>query len=236
MTTKVSTQAPTLGLVGATGGTGSAILRLAIERGVAVKALVRSPDKLAAMFPSGLPANVVAIKGDATHEGDMRKLLEAGIDVAVLAVGTSSLEKNSVCLDTAVALVRAAARWHFTTSPTPAPLRVVTVSGGGLGAKPGFIMEKILVPAFLKEPLFDALQMEAALRTAPPEALQSTIVRPYRLTDGPASGHVHVVAEDFHAPIVLRYTTRADVAQAVLDEAASGAHLGSVINVYTGGA
>lgn len=37
------------------------------------------------------------------------------------------------------------------------------------------------------------------------------------------------------APIVLRYTTRADVAQSVIALAESREHSGEIVNVYTGG-
>jgi putative NADH-flavin reductase len=223
-----------IALLGATGGTGSAILRHAVARGHVVHALVRSEAKLAPLIPAGAAASVHARKGDATKEADVGDLLrDAAPDVLVLAVGTSSLEKNTICFDSGVAVVRAACKTFYANER--GPLRVIAVSGGGLGAKPGFVMEKILVPALLKEPLFDALQMEAALKTAPTEVMQSVIVRPYRLTDGAATEHFTVVPEDYKAPILLRYTTRADVAQCVVREAEQWTHGGEIVNVFTGG-
>jgi NAD(P)-dependent dehydrogenase (short-subunit alcohol dehydrogenase family) len=231
-------QTTTLALIGATGGTGAQILQRALANGHAVHVLVRSPDKLKALFPNGmLPENLTVLKGDATSQADVGRLLaESKASTLAFAVGTSSLEKNTVCFDTAVAVVRAACKRFYLDPNGARQLRVITVSGGGLGAKPGFVMEKILVPLLLKEPLFDALQMEAALRTAPTEVMESVIVRPYRLTDGPATDHVHVVEEDFAAPIVLRYTTRADVAQCVVQEVETWTHGGKIVNVFTGGA
>ncbi len=229
MTTK------SIALIGATGGTGSAILRHAVSRGHHVHALVRNEGKLQAQLTPDLAKSVSPVKGDATSEADVhRLLLSAKADAVVLAVGTTSLDKNTICFDTAVAVVRAACKAFYAREL--GPQRVITVSGAGLGGKPGFLMEKILVPAFLKEPLFDALQMEAALRTAPTEVLSSTIVRPYRLTDGEATTHWTVVAEDYKAPVVLRYTTRADVAQCVVREAEAWEHGGTIVNVFTGGA
>jgi putative NADH-flavin reductase len=228
----------TLALIGATGGTGSQILHHALARGHAVHALVRSPEKLEAAFPDGqLPGALTVMKGDATSESDVARLLsESKADVLAFAVGTSSLEKNTICFDTAVAVVRAACKRFYAAGSGARQLRVITVSGGGLGAKPGFVMERILVPLLLKEPLFDALQMEAALRTAPTEVMESVIVRPYRLTDGAATEHFQVVEEDFAAPVVIRYTTRADVAQCVVREAGTWVHGGKIVNVFTGGA
>jgi NAD(P)-dependent dehydrogenase (short-subunit alcohol dehydrogenase family) len=225
-----------IALLGATGGTGFAIAKRALAKGHRVHALVRNEAKLAGLFgEGGVPSTVHMSRGDATSESDVARLLEAAKpDVLVLAVGTTSLEKNTICFDAAVAVARAAARAHFQGRRDP-PLHVIAVSGGGLGGKPGFLMEKLLVPALLKEPLFDALQMEAALKTPPSEVLAVTIVRPYRLTDGEASSHWHVVEEDFHAPIVIRYTTRADVAESVIVEAETREHAGKIINVYTGG-
>lgn len=223
-----------IALVGATGGTGSAILRRALTRGHTLHALVRDEAKLAKGVPPDAASRVSALRGDATKEADLhRLLLAARPEVLILAVGTTSLEKNSICFDTAVATVRAACKAFYASER--GKLRVITVSGGGLGGKPGLLMEKILVPALLKEPLFDALQMEAALKTAPQEVLETCIVRPYRLTDGAATDHWKVVPEDFGAPIVLRYTTRADVAACVVQEAEEWAHGGSIVNVFTGG-
>lgn len=222
-------------LIGATGGSGSAILRHALERGHRVSALVRNPDKLRGLIGAEIPAALAILRGDATSEADVRSLLLEGPDVLVFAVGTSSLEKSTICYDTAVSVVRAACKLHYRERAQDPALRVITVSGGGLGGKPGLLMEKILVPAFLREPLFDALQMEAALRTAPPEVIESVILRPYRLTDGPATDHFTIVPEDYKAPILVRYTSRADVAQAVVAEVEDWRHGGQIINVFTGG-
>ena len=52
---------------------------------------------------------------------------------------------------------------------------------------------------------------------------------------GPASGHHRVVGEDYKAPFILRYTSRADVAAAVVDEAENWPDAGRTINVFTGG-
>jgi len=218
-----------LALLGATGGTGSAILRRAISCGHEVHALVRNPVKLHALFPDAeLPSGLTVLQGDATSETDVARLLsESSADVLAFAVGTSSLEKNTICFDTAVAVVRAACKRFYAGGAAAKRLRVITVSGGGLGAKPGFVMEKILVPFLLKEPLFDALQMEAALHTAPAEVMESVVIRPYRLTDGAATDHFAVVEEDYAAPIVLRYTTRMDVAQCVVQEAETWRHGGT---------
>jgi len=221
-------------ILGATGGTGSAVAKHALERGHDVHALVRNVEKLEGIFGGALPSNVTAHKGDATREEDVRALLaSASPDVAVIAVGTSSLEKSTVCFDTAVAVARAASR-SFYREGRPRQ-RIIAISGAGLGAKPGLLMEKILVPALLKEPLIDALQMEAALLTPPAEVIDTVIVRPYRLTDGQATTQWQVVPEDYAAPIVIRYTTRADVAQCVMREAESWEHAGKIVNVFTGG-
>jgi hypothetical protein len=190
------------------------------------------------LFPDGAaPSALTVMTGDATSESDISRLLsESKADVLAFAVGTSSLEKNTICFDTAVAIVRAACKLFYAGGAGARQQRVITVSGGGLGAKPGIVMEKILVPLLLKEPLFDALQMEAALRTAPTEVMESVIVRPYRLTDGAATDQFQVVEEDFAAPVLFRYTSRADVAQCVVREAETWHHAGKIINVFTGGA
>ena len=221
-------------LFGATGGTGSAILRRALDRKHHVHALVRDVKKLRAVVPVDAAERVTTLQGDATREQDVYDALVGSKDgVLVIAVGTSSLQKNTVCFDTAVTVVRAACKAVYRGGLPK--LHVLAVSGGGLGGKPGLLMEKIIVPSLLREPLFDALQMEAALKTAPAEVLDATLVRPYRLTDGPASNRWSVVPEDYEAPVLLRYTTRADVAACVVDEVERQTHRGQLVNVFTGG-
>ena len=76
--------------------------------------------------------------------------------------------------------------------------------------------------------------MEAALKTPPREVVEPLFVRPYRLVDGAASGHWHCVDEDFAAPVIIRYTTRADVAECVVQQAETWPG-SKVVNVFTGG-
>ena len=69
-----------------------------------------------------------------------------------------TLEKSTICFDTAVAVARVASRVYYSRASEPRVLRVIAVSGAGLGAKPGLLVERILVPMLLKEPLIDALE------------------------------------------------------------------------------
>ncbi|HEV2659963.1 MAG TPA: NAD(P)H-binding protein, partial [Ktedonobacteraceae bacterium] len=45
-----------------------------------------------------------------------------------------------------------------------------------------------------------------------------TIVRPYRLTDGEGTTHYKVASAPFPSPLIIRTTTRADVADFMVKE------------------
>ena len=80
-----------IGLIGATGGTGGAILQRALARGHAVRTLVRNPAKLKKQLGGdALPPGITIVEGEATSEDAVRALLlaEPPLDVLVLAVGS----------------------------------------------------------------------------------------------------------------------------------------------------
>src|SRR5262249_32517580 len=68
-------------IVGATGGTGRALVEQASSRGHRVTAFARSPEKLGA-----LPAGVTAVAGD-PRQGEALKAAMAGCDAVISALG-----------------------------------------------------------------------------------------------------------------------------------------------------
>ncbi|PWW02912.1 putative NADH-flavin reductase [Paenibacillus cellulosilyticus] len=84
-------------IVGATGRVGSRIVNYALKGGHEVVALVRQPDKLAAV-----DGKLTLFQGDARNEADIRLAMQ-GADVAVSALGTDGTttlsESISIMID-----------------------------------------------------------------------------------------------------------------------------------------
>lgn len=90
----------TILVTGARGGLGSNVVRAALDRGHAVRALVRDPDRAA------LPAGVVAVRGDALDIESMKRAAE-GCEVvfhlANVAIGKDWVDVTARLLDAAIA-------------------------------------------------------------------------------------------------------------------------------------
>jgi len=72
-----------VGLVGATGGCGTAFLNLALERGHSVRVLARTPSKLTVEHKE-----LTVVQGDATVQKDV-ETWTTGCDLIVSCVGNS---------------------------------------------------------------------------------------------------------------------------------------------------
>lgn len=161
-----------IGLLGATGGSGSTFLSLALHAGHHVSVVARRPE--AVLVPPGAGCQVTA--GDATDVTALRKGL-SGCEVVVDLVGVSGLlaarRGTTVYSGSTRALVSAAADAGFT--------RVVLVTSGGVVDQPGdgWFYTHVLKRHFLEPTYRDMRAAEALLRAS---SLDWTIVRPGYLT------------------------------------------------------
>ncbi|KAK5111336.1 hypothetical protein LTR62_005176 [Meristemomyces frigidus] len=102
---------PTYALLGATGGTGSAILRYYLESpplGLHLKILVRDKAKLQKAFPDlaeTAPFHIEIFKG--THEDDaiLQQCLKDATVIHMCIATNISVPTTSICLDTTTALI-----------------------------------------------------------------------------------------------------------------------------------
>lgn len=167
-----------LTVFGATGGTGSAVVRHALEVGDHVTAVVRDPARLAVPADSGL--DVVTAGLD-----DPDRLVSAieGADAVLSALGPRGRGPTTVCADGIEVIMAAMRRAEVT--------RLVAVSASGAHtAGDGVLIRtfaKPLLGRVLRHPFADMLAMEERIRAS---ALDWTIVRPPRLTNGAHTGNV----------------------------------------------
>jgi putative NADH-flavin reductase len=182
-----------IALLGGTGRTGRLVLQQLRSRGHDVVCLVRDPGKAA---------------GEAVVVGDSRDrealmLLVSGADAVVSALGPAAKGDHTLHRDTASALVRVMAETGVR--------RFVGISGAGIDV-PGDrksgrdrLISK-LIPTFGGKVVADK---PAEYQVFAASDLDWTLVRPPRLTDGPATGNVE---HDAHRSAATTMISRADLA------------------------
>lgn len=202
---------PNLLVLGATGGTGRLIVKQALARGFAVRALVRSPAKA-----SGLEGAEVFI-GDARDEAVLRKAL-VGMDAVVSALGTpvSPFKEVTLLSSATMALVNA--------MKAAGVSRLVCITGMGAGDSAGhggFAFDRLILPVLLRKVYADKNRQEAIVRNS---GLDWVLVRPSVLNDKSARHEIRALTDlsGFHGGTIAR----ADVANFVLDQLHADTWLG----------
>jgi uncharacterized protein YbjT (DUF2867 family) len=161
-------------VTGATGATGLAFVKEALNAGHAVTAFVRNPDKLTVSHPK-LKVIKGALEDVGSHLG--------GHDAFVSTLGHTSLFDPTPYLSQAFARIIPALRQHQIT-------RVVYESAYGIGeteADLPFLFRVIFKPLLLRHAYYDHSLVEAQLRASD---LTWTVVRPTGLSNGPLTGRV----------------------------------------------
>ncbi|WP_285496023.1 NAD(P)H-binding protein [Actinomadura sp. NBRC 104425] len=192
-----------LTLLGATGGTGRALLGQALEAGHEVTAVVRSPDGL----PAAVRDRVTVVRAGLADHDALAAAVE-GADAVMSALGSrAGRAPTTVCTDGARAIIRA----------TGGKGRVLFVSASGLEADAGDgpaarYLVKPLIQRIFRAPYDDLREAERLLRTS---TLDWTIVRPARLVDGPRSARPRTAVD--RSVRGGTKTRRADLAACMLD-------------------
>ncbi len=190
-----------IAVIGATGRTGRLLVTELLRRGHAVTVLVRDPAKL-----GEVASQVAMVTGDSRRRTDVDRLL-VGTDAVVSALGPTAKEA-SLHTDTAATLVEA--------MPAAGVRRFVGISGAGIDV-PG---DQKSLSAKLISTAIQALGGEV-VKDKPAEYavfaasdLDWTLVRPPRLLDGDATGHLE---HDAHRSTKSTKMTRADLAVFMAD-------------------
>ena len=197
-------------VLGATGGTGRALLEQGRKEGHRITALVRSPQKLA-----GIGEGVTVRPGDPHSVAELRAALP-GHDAVLSALGPPGLGRTTLLGDCAASTVAA--------MQAAGVRRLLVVSAAVLFPDAPFAW--LPRRTFLRNVARDSAEME---RIVVASGLNWTIARPPRLTNGPVTGRYRV--EDGRLPRRGIFISRADVAHFLLGELEHGKHLRQIVGL-----
>jgi nucleoside-diphosphate-sugar epimerase len=184
---------------GAAGGVGQHFVRQALDKGHAVRAFVRSPEK----FPFGQEERLEVVKGDATVSGDVDGAVD-GVDLVVSLLGNPGKPRKFVLI-----MDRAARNIVKAVLAMPESPRCLMISSVGVDGTSWFIRAMLTLiggrKGFQNYEHAESILREAASR--PEKPLSLAIIRPYALSDNPPSGNPKVLGPTAHfaKPISRQY-------------------------------
>ncbi len=198
-----------IAIMGATGGTGMALVREALERGHDVAAWARTPSKL-----GEVQARVTVHQGDVLQD-DLEGWIQ-GADAVIVSLGGSSLGKQTIREDGTARIIEA--------MKAAAVERLIIVSSLGAGDSKTRALLGVaglfFVHTMIRRPIADHTRQEALVQGS---GLSWTIARPGGLTDAPKSRRYRTDGGgEARVP-------RADVAEAIVSWAEEGAFVGEAI-------
>ncbi|MFC9994327.1 NAD(P)-dependent oxidoreductase [Nocardia sp. NPDC127526] len=192
-----------LTIFGATGGTGSRLVRTALADGHEVTAVVRGRHTL----PSH--RNLRVVTADVMNPGEIEAAV-AGADAVLDAVGSREKGPTSVTTDAAESICKA--------MEATGARRLIVISNSARIAGPGdepftrFVVKPLILRPLLRHSLNDMAQAEDVVRRT---RLDWTIVRAPQLTDNKAKGSYRTAVER-NVMFGIRIT-RDDLARCMLD-------------------
>lgn len=205
-------------IIGATGPTGIEICKQAVQAGMKVRVLVRTPSRL----PDELRSSLEVIKGDVL---DSQVLAESmrGVSAVVSALGTP-LQRAPVtllsCGSQNIMQAMRQARVH----------RLLCITGMGAGdsrGHGGFLYDRVILPLLLKQIYLDKDRQEQLVRES---ELDWTLIRPAFLTNGAQTGQYRCLTR-FEPRDRMGKISRADVAHYVVRELSRGEHTKMAVNL-----
>jgi putative NADH-flavin reductase len=199
-------------VLGATGGTGRALIEQARQRGHVVTAFVRSPEKLGALRDA-----VTVIRGDPRDADALRAALP-GHDAVLSALGPTGLGPTT--------LVGDCARSTVTAMQATGVRRLLVVGVAVLFENEG-LLNAIGRRTFLRNVARDSAEME---RIVSASGLDWTVARPPRLTNGQRT-RAYGVGDGRMPPGARLTISRADVADFLLGELEHPAHVRRIIGL-----
>ena len=190
-------------VLGATGGTGRAIVAEARRHGHAVTALVRSEAK------AGHLGGTKLVVGDARDEAGLSRAIE-GCEAVISALGTPmSPFRDVTLLSTATTALIEVMRGQGVR-------RLVCITGMGAGdsrGHGGILFDRLIMPLFLRKVYVDKDRQETLVRAS---GLDWVLVRPTVLNNKPPHGNVRALTDltGFQGGSIARE----DVAQFVVQQ------------------
>jgi putative NADH-flavin reductase len=192
-----------LTIFGATGGTGTCLVRQAVAAGHEVTAVVRDPARLAVPASPRLHAVTADVLDPASIVTSV-----AGVDAVVSAIGPRTGGRTTISQDSVHSIIQAMGK--------AGTRRLITVSGSivadeGDGPALRYLLKPLARATQLRYVCADMRRAEAEVRDS---QLDWTIMRPPRLTDRPATGRYRT-AIDRNPPRAFSLP-RADLAAYIL--------------------
>lgn len=196
-------------VLGATGSVGQHMVKLGIEQGHGLTALVRSPEKLRAW-----EGRIRIIKGDALDKDAVDEAVH-GQEASIYSLGVKTIGRTTLFSESTRILIAAMERNRVR--------RLVCVTGVGAGETKGhggFLYDWILYPLITKR-LYDDKEVQERLIAK--SGLDWVIVRPAVFREGPLPGQLEVVTEV--GEVKLTRVTRKEVAAFVLAQLTDNRYL-----------
>ncbi|MBI1803521.1 MAG: SDR family oxidoreductase [Ignavibacteriae bacterium] len=188
-------------IFGASGATGHELVKQSLAKGHAVTAFVRNPEKLAIKHQS-----LKSVQGDVKDYPSVEAAVK-GQDAVLSALGVSRpLKSDPVVIDGVRNIVKAMEQNNVR--------RLIYLSFIGVteSRKDAGFMLKHIISRIVRNEIADHEEKEKLVRAS---ALEWTIVRPPKLTNGNAVG-VYRSGEEIKAHSLLPTMSRADVADFML--------------------
>lgn len=204
-------------IVGATGGTGRALVEQALERGHQVTAFVRDPGRLAVQHQ-----HLVVARGDVLDPASVEAAVR-GQDAVLCALGHKRwFYPTHILSEGTRNLIRAMESQGVRRLVCETTLGIGD-TWGRMGAYYTLFVGVFILPLYF----LDKVRQERAIRES---SLDWVIVRPGALTNGPKRGRLR------HGPRVGHWlwtvrVSRADVADFMLDQVTGDAYLHSAPGV-----
>ncbi|MEM9394071.1 MAG: NAD(P)H-binding protein [Pseudomonadota bacterium] len=200
-------------VIGASKGIGEEVVKTALAKGLAVRGLARSADKMSIIDPNFEP-----VVGDATKPDQIDPALE-GIDGVIMTLGVA---KNLKFITTPTTLFSDATRAVLPGMQARGIKRLLAVTGYGAGdgEKALSSFEKLPFKAIFGRAYADKGVQEELIKAS---GLDWTIARPGVLTYNPASYSYRILTEakDWRNGLV----SRADVADFLVKSFMEGTHI-----------
>lgn len=192
-----------IAIFGSTGGTGRQLVEQALEQGHQVTAHARNPEKLGGLEHGNLQLH----RGDVLDRADVGRVT-ASQEAVLCAIGAGP-ERSTLREEGTRNIVVAMERTGVSRVVCPSSLGV-----GDSHANLPFFTRCVIIGIFLRHAFADHERQEAVVRKS---SLDSTIVRPPHLKDGPRTGRYRhgFSATDRN---IRGWISRADVADFMLGQ------------------
>jgi len=208
-------------LLGATGGTGQALIQAALQRGYTLTALVRNVEKATALHPAS--DQLEYVEGDALNAADINKALIKPPVAVISSLGIyHALPGND---QLTVATVNVMEAMHASGIS-----RFICISSLGVGDSrgQGNLMVKLIQKTTLRHTLADKEQQEEMIRSS---GLDWTIIRPSRLMNGNGPDKFIYWNDQNPASKLIWSINRSDLAGFTLDCLDEPDSIGKAINI-----